>query len=293
MKLVTVLTPSYNRGKNLKDLFESLQKQSSYNFIWMVVDDGSKDETETLVKSYIEKANFELVYIKKNNGGKHTALNEGIKKINTTLTFIVDSDDTLLPNAISTIEDYFDKYKDNADIGVFSFLRCKKDGTPIVKAPQDEFVGSYIQTRIVENLPGDMAEVYFTHTLKEFPFPEFPNERFLSEDIVWIQIGEKYKYVFVNKPIYQCEYLEGGLTDSDKSMKFASPLGSMMRGKMLMKKVCGLKVNFKGAIIYNCYKTDVNEMIPEILELQGIYEKFLAFITYPLGKVFYRKWRVN
>ena len=138
-----------------------------------------------------------------------------------------------------------------------------------------------------------MAEVYYTHALKEFPFPEFEGEKFLSEDVVWIQIGEKYRYVFINRAIYQCEYLEGGLTDSDKKVKFASPLGSMMRGKMLMKSVCGLKANIKGAIIYNCYKIENKMVIPKSLYLTSLYEKFLVFVTYPMGVVFHKKWNVN
>ena len=98
------------------------------------------------------------------------------------------------------------------------------------------------------------------------------------------------KYVFINKAIYQCEYLEGGLTDSDKKMKFASPLGSMMRGKMLMKPACGVKTNIKGAIIYNCYKIESKKDIPKQLYLTSIYEKVLVFATAPLGRVFYKKW---
>ena len=74
-------------------------------------------------------------------------------------------------------------------------------------------------------------------------------------------------------------------------MKFASPLGSMMRGKMLMKTVCGLKTNIKGAIIYNCYKREVKTVIPKQLSVLSLYEKLLVFVTYPLGMIFYKKWK--
>lgn len=84
----------------------------------------------------------------------------------------------------------------------------------------------------------------------------------------------RYQYAFINKAIYQCEYLEGGLTANDKIMKFASPLGSMMRGKALMYKECGLKQNLKGAIIYDCYKRSINQrQLDNRLELNR-YEKF-------------------
>lgn len=293
MSLVTVLTPTYNRKNELDNLFYSLQKQTLQNFEWLIVDDGSTDGTSETVNKFKENAKFPVKYVKKKNGGKHTALNQGIGMIETMLTIIVDSDDTLLADAMVTIQDYYEKYKNENKIGCFSFLRCKKNGTPIVKLSKDEFVDSYVKVRIKDDLAGDMAEVFYTSALKEFPFVEFENEKFLSEDVVWIQLGIKYKYVFVNKSIYQCEYLEGGLTDNDKPMKFASPLGSMMRGKMLMMKECGKKINIKGAIIYNCYHRAVCQELPFILKTSSKREKMLVALTYPLGIVYFVKWRIE
>lgn len=134
------------------------------------------------------------------------------------------------------------------------FLKSNPDGNPVVGLEKEEFVTNYIGYRIKGNRPGDMAEVFRTDVLKAYPFPEYSGEKFLSEDVVWIEIGKKYNCVFVNKSIYQCEYLDCGLTANDKSLKFASPKGSMMRGKQLMSKECGIKANIKGAIIYDCYK---------------------------------------
>lgn len=290
MSLITVLTPTYNREKKLHDLYLSLCKQTSTNFEWLIVDDGSTDNTERYIHSLQENTSFDIRYIRKENGGKHTALNVGIRAIETELTIIVDSDDTLLEDAIETIEYYRGKYRQQK-IEVMSFLRCYKDKRPIVALNQDEFVDSYIEYRIKGNRSGDMAEVFVTNVLKEFPFPEFENERFLSEDVVWIAIGEKYKFLFVNKSIYQCEYLNDGLTSNDKKMKFASPLGSMLRGKMLMLPVCGWKVNIKGAIIYNCYKLEITGECPKLLELNMIRDRILVFGLRRIGKYYNTKWK--
>lgn len=293
MALITVITPTYNRGNKLLELFVSLQNQTDNNFEWMIVDDGSADDTEIVVQRFEELAAFKIHYIKKENGGKHTALNLGIPKITTELTIIVDSDDTLLPNAIAIIEKYYSKYKENKKLGVFSFLREDYQHDILIKSPRDEFVGSYVEERIRGNLPGDMAEVFFTKVLKEFPFPEFQREKFLSEDVVWIPLGMKYSTLFVNKVIYRCEYLADGLTRNDKLHKFASPLGSMMRGKMLMNKECGLKARIKGAIIYNCYKREAKTDIPECLEFQNIEDIILLKLTYLFGIFYNRKWKRN
>ena len=291
MALITVITPTYNRGNRLYELFSSLQNQTDYDFEWMIVDDGSSDNTEAIVRGFTAQAKYTIQYLKKENGGKHTALNFGIPQILTDLTIIVDSDDTLLPDAVTTIKEYYAKYKERIEIGVFSFLRENSQHNILVKAPRDEFVGSYVKERIRGNLPGDMAEVFLTKALREFPFPEFQGEKFMSEDVVWIPLGMKYQTLFVNKVIYRCEYLEDGLTQNDKRHKFASPFGSMMRGKMLMNKECGLKARVKGAIIYNCFGKEVKQNIPKQLELQCIEDKILLKLTVLPGIFYNRKWK--
>lgn len=291
MSLVTVITPTYNRAHLLGNLFESLQRQNSRNFEWLIVDDGSTDNTEYVVQRFTESADFSVRYLRKQNGGKHTALNFGIASIDTVLTFIVDSDDTVLPEGIAVIEQFYDKYKDVEGIGFFAFLKSSMSNGTVLKMPKDEFVGSYIEERIRKNRPGDMAEVFLTKALREFPFPEFPGERFLSEDVVWIPMGMKYKTVFINIPIYQFEYLDDGLTKNDKRHKFQSPLGSMMRGKLLMTRQCGFIANVRGAILYDCYRSCLDGTIPDLLKLELGYRFFLALVMRPLGAVFEKRWR--
>lgn len=294
MALVTILTPTYNRKRELADLFQSLQHQINTDFEWLIVDDGSDDGTRECVQQFKQEAQFPIRYIKKKNGGKHTALNTGVKQIVTPLTFIVDSDDQLLPRAVQEISNYYYKYKKQVNdklVGAFSFLKGDKNSKPMVVSPEDEKIDSYIRVRIKENRPGDMAEVFVTDVLKEFPFPEFRGEKFLSEDVVWIQLGMKLKHVFINKIIYQCNYLTDGLTANDKRMKFASPLGSIMRGKMLMQKECGLIVCVKGAIIYNCYLREVDGDIPDCLKLQGVGQRILCFLLKPMGMYYNTIWK--
>ena len=289
MAFLTVITPAYNRAYILPKLFQSLCEQTCKDFEWLIVDDGSADNTAQIVSEFA--ADFPIRYIRKENGGKHTALNAGIQTITTDLTIIVDSDDHLLPDAAEKIGQYYAKNRDSQEIGALCFLRCYPDGRPIVGLEQEEFADSYIDYRIRGNRPGDMAEVFCTKVLQEYPFPEFPGERFLSEDVVWIEIGKKYSFAFINEPIYVCEYLEDGLTANDKPMKFASPKGSMLRGKRLMSRQCGLKVNIKGAIIYNCYAGSVKEPLPEILRPDSLWERTLLLLTFLPGLYFRKKWK--
>ena len=107
---VTILTPTFNRKDNLIKLYNSLLEQKNNNFEWVIVDDGSTDGTEMKVKEFIKENKIKIIYYMKENGGKHTALNFGISKIDTDLTFIVDSDDWLKDNAIDEILSIHSKY---------------------------------------------------------------------------------------------------------------------------------------------------------------------------------------
>ena len=252
---ITVLTPTYNREKNIGKLYNSLKKQTNSNFIWYIIDDGSTDSTRKLVDSWIQENEIQIIYQYKENGGKHKALNMAIKQINNKMTFIVDSDDWLTDDAIETIYNYYKKYKNNKKICGFSFLREYSNGQINgQKFKQDEQIDNYINVRINANMLDDKAEVYYTEVLKEFPFPEFKNEKFISEDVVWIPIAKKYDMVHINKAIYIGDYLDGGLTKSNKKVKIKSPLGMIEHAKVLMSKECCFRSKCKGMLLYIIYR---------------------------------------
>ena len=222
---LTILTPTYNRAVYLPKLYESLRAQTNRDFLWLVVDDGSEDETKELIASYGD-GTIRIRYIEQKNGGKHTALNRGIHEIETELTFIVDSDDYLPENAVETILRYHEKYKTTPNLCGYSFLRCHGDGrVNTAYFPAEELIGTYAGVRINGGIGGDKAEVFYTQLLKQYPFPTFPGEKFLPEDVVWMQISGPYEMVHINENVYFCDYLEGGLTNSGKRMKIHSQIG--------------------------------------------------------------------
>ena len=253
--IVTVLTPTFNRGGSLNNLYQSLQKQTIKDFEWLLVDDGSTDDTKNIAEEMKRKAEFPMRYIYKENGGKHTALNVGLKQINSELTFIVDSDDTLVPDAIETILQYHKKYGKKKDLCGYSFLRRFPDGKINGKPFEpDEKVGTYIQCRInADDTQADKSEVFYTRCLKEFPFPEYRNEKFLGEDLVWIRMAMKYQMVHINRAIYVGNYLEDGLTKNRRKNNIRSPYGCMERAKEFMRPELKLKYRLKGAVQYLVY----------------------------------------
>ena len=208
MYAITILTPTYDRKENLKQLYASLCEQTEKGFCWLVVDDGSTDGTEEQVGKWKEEADFSIQYLFKENGGKHTALNAGIDRIETELTFIVDSDDWLPDDAVSTILRYHQLHSRDDTLCGYSFLRFYPDGR-VNNAffPEEEMRGTYVQIRINGGIGGDKAEVFFTDILRRYPFPVFEGEKFLPEDLVWVQMSGPYEMIHINLCIYISDYL--------------------------------------------------------------------------------------
>ena len=111
--MITIFTPTYNRAHTLPRLYNSLKNQSNKNFIWLIVDDGSNDETKTLVQGFVNEKIIEIRYIPQSNKGKHIAINNGLKNTHTEYFCVIDSDDYLAENAIQEMQYLSDKIIDN------------------------------------------------------------------------------------------------------------------------------------------------------------------------------------
>lgn len=255
VKDVAVLTPTYNRKHLLPKLYNSLCAQSDRNFEWVIVDDGSNDGTDALVAQWSEVSPFSISYYKKENGGKHTALNYGIAKMDARLIFIVDSDDRLTTDAIAVIRETDRRYGSETDLCGYSFLRARADGKLLSKSqvPQDGMKESFVDCRLRRGNGGDMAEVWVSRCLREYPFPEYPGEKFLGEDVVWIQMSNKYKLRFFNKIIYRADYLDEGLTQNRRKHNIASPRGCVKRAEVFLNAPVGWKLKVKSMLQYQIY----------------------------------------
>ncbi len=285
---VTVLTPAYNRGVLLRRLYTSLMKQTNKNFQWLIIDDGSTDDTKEIVTSFCE-APFSLEYHYKENGGKHTALNYSHPFIRGELVIIVDSDDYLTEDAIDTIISDWKKYRNDVEIAGFSFLKMRQNGHILSKTPpRDYYISDFIHYRTNQNIGGDQCEVTRTDVFKEFPFPVYSNERFMSEGILWRAIGRKYKTIYRSKPIYICEYLEGGLTKSGRAFRMKNPYGMMENCRSFFYSEIVLSIKLKEAILYDVYALCTKEGMLHWIKTSGA--AGLCLMALPLGMFFYKKW---
>lgn len=226
--MITVFTPTYNRRHTLDRLYESLCRQTSFNFEWLVVDDGSTDGTKYFFSSLSEER-FTIRYYFQENGGKHRAINKGVKLALGEWLFFVDSDDFLTDDAISSLEKSLAEIEpDNRFCGVVA-LKMDQNyrviGTP---CRYDNLDTDFLSYRIKYKIVGDRAEVVRTSIMKEFPFPEIENEKFCTEALVLNRIALKYIARYTNLKIYRCEYQEGGLSDTYEKIMTDNPRGSLL-----------------------------------------------------------------
>lgn len=288
---ITVFTPTYNRAYIIKTLYNSLKQQTFQDFEWIVIDDGSTDNTPQLFDEILnEEHAFPIIYLRVENQGKHFAVNRAVNMASGRLFFIVDSDDSLPNDSLETIIKYektipIDGRKQFA--GVVG-LRGAKDGS----IWGTTFEGDYLDVSYLDapsnNIYGDRAEVYYTKILKEYPFPQFENEKFIPESTVWNVIAaDGYKLRYFNSIVYYCAYLEDGLTLQGKEKYREIPKGYGLYLSQLVEygRVNKLK---KWELLFNYYRM-FNDTLSNREMARNLKMKYIYFFSRMLGiRIFYK-----
>ena len=226
--MITVFTPVYNRAHTITRLYESLCRQSSKNFEWVIVDDGSSDDIGPLIGKFISEDKVRIKFVCQTNGGKHRAINTGIKVAKGEFFIIVDSDDYITDDAIEWIELSVEEIRDDSYFAGIAGLKLDHNGTKIGEGVDFGIIdANAIDIRLRHNVRGDLAEVFKTEVLRQYPFPEFNDEKFCPEALVWFRIARKYKLRYYYKGIYVCEYLPDGLTAKITQLRMKSPCATM------------------------------------------------------------------
>ena len=248
--MITIFTPTYNRAYRLPDLYHSLQKQTCKSFEWLVIDDGSTDNTSKLFDEWKEENSFHIRYIRQANGGKHRAINRGVKEANGDFFFIVDSDDRLTEDAVEQIEKLAPEVTANPLLCGMCFRRVNLKTHEMlgVKFPHDGMLASSLEWVYKYHVGGDKSEVVCTDVLRQYPFPEFEGENFVPEALVWNRIADSYKMICKNSGIYICEYLPDGLSMGFKRNLKRNPLGFGLFYKETMMRHISVSVTLKNMI---------------------------------------------
>lgn len=213
--MLTIMTPTLNRAYILPKAYESLKKQTCFDFEWVIVDDGSSDDTESLVKGWLAENNpFPIRYEKQKNGGKHRAVNRGVALASYDYFLILDSDDQLTEDAVQTIHTWITQIDGLEGFAGVAGLKGSETAA-VGGTPKQPYIDATNLERQKYGLMGDKAEIYKTEVMRQYPFPEFEGENFLRENAVWDRIAmDGWKLRWFSQVIYLCEYIADGLTQN-------------------------------------------------------------------------------
>ena len=231
-KLITVLTATYNREHLLPDLYQSLCCQTSKEFDWVIIDDGSEDGTKALVEKWLLADNgFFIRYCFVPNGGKNRAINFGVKQVVTPFAMIVDSDDYLTDDSIEYLTKRLDDISSEVKLAGIAGLKgiSKDESLHKLNFSRDSYVLANNLERKYYGLDKDACEVYRTDLLRSHPFEVWEGEKFVPEGVVWNQLAlEGYSLRWYNRVTCIVRYQEEGLTKGSWNLYKKNPMGYAM-----------------------------------------------------------------
>lgn len=279
---LTIFTPTYNRANYLEKLYCSLLKQSSNEFKWIIVDDGSIDNTEEIVRKFIDEKRLCIEYYKQKNSGKHIAHNKGVELCDTELFFCVDSDDYLTEDSVEVILNIWNSRKQNKNItGIVALKGYRNNKVMKNYMPRDIQYSTLSDLYNIHGKKGETALIFKTEYLKSNMFPKFENEKFLSEEVVYNEIDKIGKLSVSNNIIYIMEYLEDGITNNYIKAWKSSPKGVIYLLNSRYRSLNNLKglkkyiLYFKVILVLNSFCID-----RKIKIYSATPNKFLSSILY-------------
>ncbi len=217
MNKLSIITPTYNRGKFLNEIYEALSKYQLYPFEWIIIDDGSTDNTVDLVNGFA--AIFEIRYIYQANSGKHVAVNKGVELAKYQYTVILDSDDIPLPNAVNIIiEKLNNTPSEIVGIGV---NMCDSSGNIIGKYQNSVFSDTIENAYLKGLVSGDKWFIWKTDFIKRFKFPVYDNEFFVPEGLIYNRISRLgFKLEFYPLMLLNARYQSDGYSKNIRALKY-------------------------------------------------------------------------
>lgn len=227
--MLTVFTPVFNRGRLLRRAYESLCRQTDMNFEWLVVDDGSTDDTHQQLMNLVSRhtAPFAIRVVRTENGGKHRAVNRGVAEAKGRWFCILDSDDYLTDEAVEVLHRRLASVDTAEGVAGLVALRVHPDGKTVgTPVGFDSRLLHHEDYRVKMGIEGDRFEVVDTGVMRRYPFPEFPGEKFVREGPVWQQMGTDYRFLFTSDPVYVCDYQADGLTAKVARLHEMNPMGA-------------------------------------------------------------------
>lgn len=285
MKTITVFTPTYNRAYTLPVLYDSLLRQTSFDFEWLIIDDGSTDKTKELVYGWIKENKLPIKYIRQKNMGMVAAHNTAHYNIHTELNVCIDSDDFMPDSAIETIVDHWTSRENKQELMGIIGLDIYKNGKVIGdNFPLDIKESTFSELLYKYKIKGDKKYVLRSDLIKSvLPYPYIEGEKFPAPSYMYLLLEDNYKFSLIREPLCVVEYLPDGNSMNKLNQYRKSPNAFALYRIAKIKHAYNIKDKFKNCIHYISAKLLGNRK--DILKDSP--SKFLTILAFPFGVVLY------
>lgn len=296
---ISIITPAYNRADTLHRCYESLSKQSFKDFEWIIVDDGSTDDTSEVVSAWQRESSWNINYVKKANGGKPSAVNLGVKTANGEMCAILDSDDGLCHDGLKALVDAWGRL--SHDVREDYWCVCALVEDSITKQvvgdlfPSDHITITGGEFQFKYKIAGEKFGLMRTALLKKNPYPEEAGYKFVPESYIWNRLGREYKYICINT-VVRTYFMPigssiGNLSGKANHIRNAKGL-TMCDVDIVNKDLHRWFFNapvffFKRAAQLSRYGIHSNSLFRQYMGLESAWGKMIVLVSLPLGFTLY------
>ena len=291
MVKLTIFTPTYNRAHTLPDLYNSLCKQTCQDFEWLVVDDGSTDGSDELVRAWVKEDKIDIRYFYQENAGKMMAHNRAVEEAKGQLFMCLDSDDYLCSERV--VEDCLKFWEDNVHSDkeqddICGFIAYKRFDAIKCLFPKD-MKSCHLQELYDSGFKGETSLVLRRDILSRYPYPYYEGEKFVTDVFVYDQIDQEYRFLLFPYAVQQCRYYEDGYSNHYMELLFANPKGFRAYHNQCVRF---RKKGYLKSVI--CYVA-LSQRIRDGKMLKEAASKSLTIMLFPLGilKFFYDEYRLS
>ena len=288
---ISILTPTFNRAKLLDKLYTSIlinSNNSNCDVEWLIMDDGSTDNTRMIVDTYMKENIINVQYFYQENSGKMSAINELVKRCTGDLILECDSDDYLIPESFKIIEDALVQCKDMANIYAMAFLKYDQNGNNMGNNfPEDNYKSSMFDLYFKEGITGEKALVFNSSIRKKFKYRLENGEKFVTEARLHHEMDLHYNIKCFNKKIMICEYKNDGYSKNIDKLFLQNPKGYYEYFKEIFNQDMHGVTFSKRLYIYKHYIlfAVLSKQKHAIKNVKGFVNKFMIAILYLTGKI--------
>lgn len=287
----SILTATYNRAKFLKKLYGSLLDNigEEYEIEWLIMDDGSNDDTEKVCSSFTDRENFKVKYFKQENQGKMQAINNLMRDVSGDFIIECDSDDYFVKNSLKIVVEKCKMLQEDMN-NLYAIVFLKNENENHLsgnKFPFEDENTTMFDLYFKYNVIGEKVIVYNASIREKYRYVIENGEKFCTEARLHHQMDLKYNVRCYNCVVIEGEYHNDGYTQNIKKVFLENPMGHYMYFReILQRDMKGVRFNKRIYVIkhYILFSTILNKKM-ELGGLKSFANKALLIILWIPGYI--------